>query len=221
MALRRYLPSPCFSRRRLTPSKLETSKYQGLLYILPVLLQRRVFRRDSISACRISARPVKTNFLLAEVDRTAKIFPRKRNAVPQAYARLYYPRSSRRVRVAVITSVFQAYNEQILLKDNSPSEIAWIGSLAYALILLPGLVSGRLFDMPCCMRLPVLVAFVCYYLHCNSRMLEVLALFLDTRITQRGVPLVPTAERPCFRRCRRGSEYWGNHITHRGSTFTD
>jgi len=73
---------------------------------------------------------------------------------------------------------------------------------------------------------------LCYYLHCNSRMLEVLALSPDTRINirfilwvsidtsaQRGITLVPTAERPCFRRCRRGGEYWGNHITHRGSTF--
>ncbi|KZP29024.1 MFS general substrate transporter [Athelia psychrophila] len=37
--------------------------------------------------------------------------------------------------------VFQAYYEETILKDSSPSSIAWIGS-----IQVPGLVTGRLFD---------------------------------------------------------------------------
>ncbi|KAK7685973.1 hypothetical protein QCA50_010783 [Cerrena zonata] len=43
--------------------------------------------------------------------------------------------------------VFQAYYTETLLRDRSPSDIAWIGSVQYCLIFLPGLVSGRLFDM--------------------------------------------------------------------------
>ncbi|KAF5364629.1 hypothetical protein D9758_005540 [Tetrapyrgos nigripes] len=43
--------------------------------------------------------------------------------------------------------VFQAYYEETLLRDHSPSTIAWIGSVQYALIFLPGLVTGRLFDI--------------------------------------------------------------------------
>ncbi|KAI0345395.1 MFS general substrate transporter [Trametopsis cervina] len=42
--------------------------------------------------------------------------------------------------------VFQAYYEQNTLKDLSPSTIAWIGSIQYSLIFLPGLVVGKLFD---------------------------------------------------------------------------
>ncbi|KAG2130497.1 MFS general substrate transporter [Suillus cothurnatus] len=43
--------------------------------------------------------------------------------------------------------VFQAYYEESLLRDTSPSSIAWIGSVQYALIYLPALVMGRLFDL--------------------------------------------------------------------------
>ncbi|KDQ09191.1 hypothetical protein BOTBODRAFT_191236 [Botryobasidium botryosum FD-172 SS1] len=43
--------------------------------------------------------------------------------------------------------VFQEYYQTTLLKDRSPSDIAWIGSLQYSLMLLPGLLSGRLFDL--------------------------------------------------------------------------
>ncbi|KAI0636526.1 MFS general substrate transporter [Trametes polyzona] len=43
--------------------------------------------------------------------------------------------------------VFQAYYQEEVLVDTSPSTIAWIGSLQYALIFLPGLVVGRVFDM--------------------------------------------------------------------------
>ncbi|KAJ8700393.1 hypothetical protein PTI98_003422 [Pleurotus ostreatus] len=43
--------------------------------------------------------------------------------------------------------VFQAYYQETLLKDSSTSSIAWIGSIQYALIFLPGLVVGRLFDL--------------------------------------------------------------------------
>lgn len=43
--------------------------------------------------------------------------------------------------------VFQAYYEQVLLSDKSPSTIAWIGSVQYTFIYLPGLATGRLFDL--------------------------------------------------------------------------
>ncbi|KAJ8074988.1 hypothetical protein PM082_019315 [Marasmius tenuissimus] len=43
--------------------------------------------------------------------------------------------------------VFQSYYEENLLKGTSPSTIAWIGSIQYALIFLPGLLTGRLFDI--------------------------------------------------------------------------
>ncbi|KAF9242043.1 MFS general substrate transporter [Melanogaster broomeanus] len=43
--------------------------------------------------------------------------------------------------------VFQTYYEEVLLPHNTPSEIAWIGSVQYALVFLPGLVMGRLFDL--------------------------------------------------------------------------
>ncbi|CUA69039.1 putative transporter MCH4 [Saccharomyces cerevisiae S288c] [Rhizoctonia solani] len=43
--------------------------------------------------------------------------------------------------------VFQAYYQQTVLSDTSPSTIAWIGSVQYALVFLPGLVTGRLFDL--------------------------------------------------------------------------
>ncbi|KAI0371653.1 MFS general substrate transporter [Pilatotrama ljubarskyi] len=43
--------------------------------------------------------------------------------------------------------VFQAYYEEQILVGTSPSTIAWIGSIQYALIFLPGLVVGRIFDM--------------------------------------------------------------------------
>ncbi|KAJ3912664.1 major facilitator superfamily domain-containing protein [Lentinula edodes] len=43
--------------------------------------------------------------------------------------------------------VFQSYYEQTILKDSSPSDIAWIGSVQYALIFLPGLITGRMFDI--------------------------------------------------------------------------
>uniref|UniRef100_A0A0W0F6Z1 Major facilitator superfamily (MFS) profile domain-containing protein n=1 Tax=Moniliophthora roreri TaxID=221103 RepID=A0A0W0F6Z1_MONRR len=43
--------------------------------------------------------------------------------------------------------VFQSYYEENLLKGTSPSTIAWIGSIQYALVFLPGLVTGRLFDI--------------------------------------------------------------------------
>ncbi|KAK7039111.1 hypothetical protein VNI00_010296 [Paramarasmius palmivorus] len=43
--------------------------------------------------------------------------------------------------------VFQSYYEETLLKGTSPSTIAWIGSIQYSLIFLPGLITGRLFDV--------------------------------------------------------------------------
>ncbi|KAI6043379.1 MFS general substrate transporter [Pisolithus marmoratus] len=46
--------------------------------------------------------------------------------------------------------VFQDYYERVLLSDKSPSAIAWIGSVQaglVAFVCLPGLVTGRLFDL--------------------------------------------------------------------------
>ncbi|KAF9258995.1 MFS general substrate transporter [Marasmius fiardii PR-910] len=43
--------------------------------------------------------------------------------------------------------VFQSYYERTLLSDLSPSTIAWIGSVQYALVFLPALPIGRLFDL--------------------------------------------------------------------------
>jgi len=43
--------------------------------------------------------------------------------------------------------IFQAYYEEVMLPHDSPSDIAWIGSVQYALVFLPGLVTGRLFDL--------------------------------------------------------------------------
>ncbi|OBZ65726.1 Riboflavin transporter MCH5 [Grifola frondosa] len=43
--------------------------------------------------------------------------------------------------------VFQAYYTDSILSDTAPSTIAWIGSVQYALVFIPGLVFGRLFDM--------------------------------------------------------------------------
>ncbi|KAH9993846.1 major facilitator superfamily domain-containing protein [Russula vinacea] len=55
--------------------------------------------------------------------------------------------------------VFQEYYESILLKGNSPSTIAWIGSTQYALVFFPALISGRLFDTGH-FRLPLLIASI-------------------------------------------------------------
>ncbi|KAG2154112.1 MFS general substrate transporter [Suillus clintonianus] len=59
--------------------------------------------------------------------------------------------------------VFQAYYEENLLRDTSPSYIAWIGSAQYALVYLPALVTGRMFDLgyfkiPCFSASCVIVA---------------------------------------------------------------
>ncbi|KAI0683453.1 MFS general substrate transporter [Cytidiella melzeri] len=40
--------------------------------------------------------------------------------------------------------VFQEYYQQTILKDNSPSTIAWIGSVQYSLAFMPGLPVGAL-----------------------------------------------------------------------------
>ncbi|KAF7297970.1 MFS domain-containing protein [Mycena chlorophos] len=42
--------------------------------------------------------------------------------------------------------VFQAYYQETLLQDTSPSNIAWIGSIQYALVFIPALVTGHAFD---------------------------------------------------------------------------
>ncbi|EAU80704.2 monocarboxylate permease [Coprinopsis cinerea okayama7 len=43
--------------------------------------------------------------------------------------------------------IFQGYYQETVLKDEPTSAIAWIGSIQYALIFVPGLVIGRLFDL--------------------------------------------------------------------------
>lgn len=42
--------------------------------------------------------------------------------------------------------VFQAFYETTLLKDRSPSDISWIGSIQAALLLFTGVISGPLYD---------------------------------------------------------------------------
>ncbi|KAF9254616.1 MFS general substrate transporter [Marasmius fiardii PR-910] len=42
---------------------------------------------------------------------------------------------------------FQAFYEKNILSNSSPSSIAWIGSVQYALVFLPGFFAGRLFDI--------------------------------------------------------------------------
>ncbi|KIK44199.1 hypothetical protein CY34DRAFT_11216 [Suillus luteus UH-Slu-Lm8-n1] len=63
--------------------------------------------------------------------------------------------------------VFQAYYEENLLRYTSPSAIAWIGSVQYALVYFPALLTGRLFDLgyfkiPCFAASCILV--VCTFL---------------------------------------------------------
>ncbi|KIM36461.1 hypothetical protein M413DRAFT_78188 [Hebeloma cylindrosporum] len=43
--------------------------------------------------------------------------------------------------------VFQSYYTTHLLKDSSPSNIAWIGSIQYSLVFGPGFIGGRLLDI--------------------------------------------------------------------------
>ncbi|KIJ08717.1 hypothetical protein PAXINDRAFT_88451, partial [Paxillus involutus ATCC 200175] len=61
--------------------------------------------------------------------------------------------------------VFQTYYEETLLPDSSPSDIAWIGSVQYALVYLPGLVMGRLFDLGY-FKIPYFAAS-CVFVTCN------------------------------------------------------
>ncbi|KAI0343554.1 MFS general substrate transporter [Trametopsis cervina] len=53
--------------------------------------------------------------------------------------------------------VFQEYYEQNTLSNKTPSIISWIGSVQYALVFMPGLLVGRLFDRGY-LRLPVAIA---------------------------------------------------------------
>ncbi|KAI0717032.1 MFS general substrate transporter [Earliella scabrosa] len=69
--------------------------------------------------------------------------------------------------------IFQAFYETYTLRDQTPSAIAWIGSVQYALVFMPGLVFGRLFDMGY-LRLPVAAA----------SMLLVLCTFLTAECTE-------------------------------------
>ncbi|KAF8143131.1 major facilitator superfamily domain-containing protein, partial [Mycena galopus ATCC 62051] len=43
--------------------------------------------------------------------------------------------------------VFQAYYQQTVLHDSTPSQISWIGSVQHALMYFPALLVGRLFDI--------------------------------------------------------------------------
>ncbi|KAF7296027.1 MFS domain-containing protein [Mycena kentingensis (nom. inval.)] len=55
--------------------------------------------------------------------------------------------------------VFQSYYQENILKTSSPSNIAWIGSIQYALIFVPALVSGHAFDRGH-LRVPLFIASV-------------------------------------------------------------
>ncbi|KAF9523098.1 MFS general substrate transporter [Crepidotus variabilis] len=69
--------------------------------------------------------------------------------------------------------VFQAYYETNILPDVSPSPIAWIGSIQYALVFLPGLLVGRMFDLGY-HKMPLL----------GASALFILATFLTAECTQ-------------------------------------
>ncbi|KAF4603456.1 hypothetical protein EYR38_003869 [Pleurotus pulmonarius] len=69
--------------------------------------------------------------------------------------------------------VFQSYYEQEILPTTSPSTIAWIGSIQYSLIFLPGLFFGRLFDLGY-FKIPLLI----------SSTILVLATFLVAQCTE-------------------------------------
>lgn len=60
--------------------------------------------------------------------------------------------------------VYQDYYERVLLPDSGPSAIAWIGSIQYALMFIPGLFIGRLFDLGY-LKLPYFIAS-CLLLTC-------------------------------------------------------
>lgn len=49
--------------------------------------------------------------------------------------------------VANSWGIFQAYYEENILRYSSRSNIAWIGSVQYALVYLPAVVTGRIFDL--------------------------------------------------------------------------
>lgn len=43
--------------------------------------------------------------------------------------------------------VFQTYYEESVMPGRSPSDIAWIGSMQTALCIMPGILTGRMFDL--------------------------------------------------------------------------
>ncbi|KIM51715.1 hypothetical protein SCLCIDRAFT_33224 [Scleroderma citrinum Foug A] len=63
--------------------------------------------------------------------------------------------------------LYQDYYECVLLPDSGPSTIAWIGSTQYALMFIPGLFIGRLFDLGY-LKLPYFIAnyllLICVFL---------------------------------------------------------
>ncbi|KAK7030429.1 hypothetical protein VNI00_014173 [Paramarasmius palmivorus] len=69
--------------------------------------------------------------------------------------------------------VFQSYYEETLLQNYSPSSIAWIGSIQYALVFFPALPIGRLFDLGY-FKIPFLISSACI----------VLSAFLTAQCTQ-------------------------------------
>lgn len=69
--------------------------------------------------------------------------------------------------------VFQSYYSEELLRDQSPSSIAWIGSMQYALVFIPALPIGRLFDvgyhkLPMLFASILLVASTLVIAHCKE-----------------------------------------------------
>ncbi|KIJ09651.1 hypothetical protein PAXINDRAFT_138798 [Paxillus involutus ATCC 200175] len=62
------------------------------------------------------------------------------------------------------------YYEEVILPDSSPSDIAWIGSVQYALVFLPSLIMGRLFDLGY-FKIPYFVAS-CILVLCNFLLAE-------------------------------------------------
>ncbi|KAH6887338.1 major facilitator superfamily domain-containing protein [Coprinopsis sp. MPI-PUGE-AT-0042] len=60
---------------------------------------------------------------------------------------------------AIAWGVFQSYYETTVLTTTSPGTIAWIGSIQYALVFVPGIFMGRLCDLGY-LRIPLAIGTV-------------------------------------------------------------
>ncbi|KAI6144132.1 MFS general substrate transporter [Pisolithus tinctorius] len=87
---------------------------------------------------------------LAITDRYAKYAGKAPDGGPKAWSVIVAPTLTTFCTLGYVNStwgIFQDYYERVLLLDESPSTIAWIGSVQLAFPFLPGLITGRLFDL--------------------------------------------------------------------------